>query len=78
MARPGPVPPELARRRARLAGLVSTGADPERLAEARRDLAAERMADWIKRKLAEAPPLTGEQLERLRALLRPAGNGDAA
>jgi len=30
------------------------------------------MAAWIKRKLAEAPPLSEEQLAQLRALLTPA------
>jgi hypothetical protein len=61
--------------KARLAGLVAhrDPGDPA-ITEARGDLAVA----WIERKLAEAPPLSGEQLGRLRALLRPAGAGHAA
>lgn len=41
---------------------------------------AESVGDWIRRTLAAAPPLTGEQLTRLRALLTPraAASGDSA
>lgn len=43
--------------------------DPELLA-ARRDLRAERLADHIRRVVAEAPPLTPEQRDKLSTLLR--------
>ncbi len=39
--------------------------------DARRDLAAARIADYIARVTADAPPLTSEQRDRLAALLRP-------
>ncbi len=45
--------------------------DPD-LINARRALRAERLADRIEQVVAEAPPLTPEQLDRLAALLRPA------
>lgn len=59
---------------AAVAGGVARRGDPERLALARRDLAAERLACYIGRVLADAPPLTIEQRDRLACLLR----GDAA
>jgi len=43
--------------------------DPE-LIEARRDFAAERLAIHVARVVAEAPPLTNEQLDRIAAILR--------
>jgi hypothetical protein len=47
--------------------------DPDRLAEARRDLAAAKLQDYIERTLADAPPLSDAQRERLALLLhRPA------
>ena len=36
----------------------------------RRDLAAERLADYIAKTVAEAPPLTDEQRDRLAGILR--------
>ena len=36
----------------------------------RRDLAAEGLADHIAKTVAEAPPLTSEQVDRLTGLLR--------
>lgn len=45
--------------------------DPHRVAEARRDLAAAKIADYVERVLADAPPLTDEQRTRLAELLRP-------
>lgn len=33
---------------------------------------AETRAQWLERKLAEAPPISAERLEALRALLPPA------
>jgi len=39
--------------------------------EARRDLAAAKVAQYISKTLAEAPPLSQEQLDKLSSLLRP-------
>lgn len=50
--------------------------DPEQIANARRDLAAEKLAQYVARTVADAPPLTAEQRDRIAALLRPTG-GDA-
>lgn len=57
--------------RARVASLSRSRApdDPD-LINARRDLRAERLADHIAAKVAEAPPLTPAQLDRLSVLLR--------
>lgn len=38
----------------------------------RRDLAAERLAAYVRRVVAEAPPLSDEQRAKIAALLRPA------
>ncbi len=46
--------------------------DPE-LLDARRSLAAERLAKHIEQIVAQAPPLTNEQREILAAMLAPAG-----
>lgn len=40
--------------------------------ELARDYAAEKLADYIRRTVDAAPPLTAEQRERLTSLLRPA------
>ena len=37
----------------------------------RRDLAAAKLEDYVSRVVAEAPPLTPEQLDRISVLLRP-------
>ena len=42
--------------------------DGEKLAEARRDLTAVQIEQYVTGKLATSPPLTGEQRARLRAL----------
>lgn len=57
--------------RARVASLTRsrTPDDPE-LIGARRDHAAAKVAHFLERTLAEAPPLTSEQLDRLAAILR--------
>lgn len=54
--------------------------DPEAdVTELRRQLKAERLEEYIQRTVDAAPPLTGEQRERLAGLLRPqAGGADAA
>ena len=70
-----PTPPKsVANARARKAGLIKHGHGPDdpRVIEADRDLAAENLAAYIERVVAEAPPLTDHQLGRLAALLRPA------
>jgi hypothetical protein len=38
-----------------------------------RDLATERIADYVSRVVASAPPLTPEQRDRIASLLRPVG-----
>lgn len=60
--------------RARVASLSrSRAADDPELLDARRSLRAERLAGYIAAKLAEAPPLTPEQIDRLACLLRTQG-----
>ncbi len=60
--------------RARVASLTrSRPADDPDLIEARRALRAERLAEAIRRTVAEAPPLTDEQRARLAALLHTPG-----
>ena len=63
--------------RARVASLSRsrTPDDPD-LVNARRNLKAERLADYIARVVDAAPPLTPAQRDRLALLLRP--GGDAA
>lgn len=64
------------RERGRVASLTrSRPADDPQLIEARRDLAAAKLDAYVKRVLAEAPPLTDAQRDRIAALLRPAGGG---
>ncbi len=57
--------------RARVASLTRsrTPDDPE-LADARRNLRAERLAEHIRKAVDSAPPLTAEQRDRLAVLLR--------
>lgn len=50
--------------------------DPE-LVEARRNLKAVKLEEHVARVVAEAPPLTPAQLDRIAGLLRPAGGGHA-
>lgn len=63
--------------RARVAALTrSRAADDPELVDARRNLAAAKLEDYIRRVVDEAPPLTGEQRDRLTAALRSgAGRG---
>lgn len=65
-----------AHHRARIAALSrDRQADDPDLVGARRDLRATRLEDHVTRVLAEAPPLSDEQRERIATLLRPfAGN----
>lgn len=58
--------------RARLA--VNTRHHPElEHTDLKRDLAAAKLEAYVSRVVAEAPPLTPEQLDRIAVLLRPGG-----
>ncbi len=46
------------------------GEPPASLQDARRVLAEEKLRQYIERTVASAPPLTAEQRDRLRVLLR--------
>lgn len=59
---------EVQHHRARVAVLARVGTDEERT-DARRDLAVAKIAQYVERVVAEAPPLTDEQRERLAGLL---------
>lgn len=60
--------------RARVASLTrSRQSDDPELVEARRNLRALRLEEYVTRVVAEAPPLTDEQRERIAALLRAGG-----
>lgn len=48
--------------------------DPE-LIEARQNLKALKLEEYVSKVVSEAPPLTTEQADRIAALLRPAGGG---
>lgn len=69
--------------RARVASLSRsrTPDDPD-LVNARRNLRAIRLQEHVAKVVAQAPPLTSEQRDRIAALLRPTdrigGAGDAA
>lgn len=56
--------------RAQLAVRVRDGKPVE---DARRDLAAAKLEQYISKVVAEAPPLSAEQLDRISCLLRPKG-----
>jgi hypothetical protein len=66
--------------RARVAGLSRHhGPDSPHTLNARRDLRAARLEEYIARTLATAPPLTDEQRERLALLFQsPATSGGVA
>jgi hypothetical protein len=67
-----PISPEVAHLRAREANLTGRyGRDDPRVVDARRDRATASLAEHIKRVVDDFPPLTGEQRDRLAALLRP-------
>lgn len=67
------------RERGRVASLTrSRPADDPELIEARANLAAEKLAEYVARVVAEAPPLTDAQRDRIAALLRPTKARDAA
>ena len=61
---------EVVRRRNVVANIARHRPDSQELADARRDLAAEKLAAYIRRTVDAAPPLTTEQRDRLALLLR--------
>ena len=66
------------RERGRVASLTrSRSADDPELIEARTNLAAEKLAAYVSAVVAEAPPLTDAQRDRIAALLRPTKARDA-
>ena len=68
------ISPAAAHHRARIAAL-SRDRDPNdpELVDARRSLRAETLAEHVSRVIAEAPPLSDDQLSRVAALLRTGG-----
>ncbi|MCQ4364564.1 hypothetical protein KQR54_26145 [Mycobacterium gordonae] len=64
--------PAVAHHRAKLAGLHGRPTDDPEVEAARRDLAAAKAAEVIKKLVAQAPPFTPEQVAQLRVLLEPA------
>jgi hypothetical protein len=53
-------------------GVAHRKRDPAAIEDARRNFATEKIADYIERVLAAAPPLRDDQRTRLGELLRPA------
>ena len=68
--------PETAFKGSRLAkarssvGVAHRKKDPEAIEAATRDFATEKIAHYVTRVLADAPPLSDEQLTRIAGLLR--------
>lgn len=54
-------------------GVASRRGDSEKINDARRDLAAAKLAAYAEKIIDEAPPLTNEQRARISGLLRPTG-----
>lgn len=73
--------PDVSAARARVAALArcvrSGERNPEELDEARRDLTEANVRAYVKKALAQRPPLTDEQRNRLAELLRPVRTGGA-
>lgn len=68
---PNPLSPERKRLRAKHNGLKKAhGPDAPQVLDARRDLAAARLEDYITRTVDAAPPLSSEQRDKLALLLR--------
>lgn len=57
------------------AGVAARRGDAKALIQARRDLAAANIAQYVKRVVSEAPNLTDAQIDAITLLLRPAGGG---
>lgn len=68
---------EILQARGRL-GVASRVRDPHKITEARRDLAAAKLADYVAKIVDDAPPLTEAQRDRIASLLRPTGGGHVA
>lgn len=58
-------------------GVAVRKGDPERVTLARRDHAAAKIESYVARVVADAPPLTPAQRDRIASLLQPAGGGRA-
>jgi hypothetical protein len=79
---PGSPSPTVARARATVAAISRCVNNGERSADelenAYRDLEFAKVADYIQKTVAVAPPFTPEQVDRLRVLLEPARRDLAA
>lgn len=60
---------------ARLGQSRRWGHSPERITEAHRDLTAERIKDYVRKVLADAPPLSDRQRAEVAGLLGAAADG---
>lgn len=65
--------PSVATARGRLAG-SKRWHPKEDHTELKRDLAAAKLEEYVSRVVAEAPPLSQEQIDRIAVLLRPGGD----
>ena len=71
---PGHPAPEIATAKGRRNAILRHhGADAPAFHDAERDLAAAKLADYIRTVVDAAPPLTPAQRDRLAGLLRPVG-----
>jgi hypothetical protein len=59
--------------RADIARASKRTGNPKSVADKRRDYAAAKLEDYIRRVVETAPPLTENQQSRIAALLRPSG-----
>jgi hypothetical protein len=75
---PRNVNPEVARQKARVAGLTRVGAGPERITEARRALKAAGLQARIAADVASWPPLSADVRAELAILLLTAPGDDHA
>ena len=64
--------------RADIARASKRTGDPISAADKRRDYAAAKLEDYIRRVVETAPPLTQDQRSRIAALLRSGGGSNAA
>ena len=67
------IDPQVASRRACVAGLTAQKAPAEAIKQARQDLDAAKRLAAIRSAVRNAPPLTGEQLDDIVGMLRAAG-----
>lgn len=66
-----PFSAESRRLRSRVGNLAKVDPAHPQLPTARRDLRAARLADYVAEVVAQAPPLTDAQRDRIASLLRP-------